>query len=111
MHPARSLLPKLLAVLALGLTAAAAPGQAHRWRPPAFCGALPCPRFRTLRRGEGYEARRYGRSVWVETNVSALHNYHAAVREASARLFPYFWGHNREGLRMPETVPLVVGFR
>jgi hypothetical protein len=32
-------------------------------------------------------------------------------RGALQRLWSYFWGDNEEGIRMKETVPLVVAFR
>lgn len=92
-------------------TAAAAAAAAPAWCPPRFCGHLPCPRFEVVCYGRGFERRRYAPAVWVTTNVSALWNYHAAVRMASTELFHYFWGRNAEGLRIPETVPLTVGFR
>ncbi|KAI3424147.1 hypothetical protein D9Q98_009507 [Chlorella vulgaris] len=43
-------------------------------------------------------------------NVSGLH-YQQAIKTATPVLSKYFWGANKEGLRLKETVPLVVNYR
>lgn len=95
----------LLLLAAAPLRIAAAPATAHSdpqhapemsWRPPSFCGALPCPHYATLRRCVQFEWRRLSPATWVATNISAMHHYEDAVQQAGGRLFKYLWGHNQE---------------
>lgn len=49
-------------------------------------------------------------AAWVAVNVSGV-RYELAVKAALPLLSQYFWGANKEGLRLQETVPLVTHYR
>lgn len=112
--------PYIVSLLVWGLCLASAlalhstPSAGHlSWHPPEFCGDLPCPRYTVWQKNlqHQWEARRYRPAVWLTITMPVVWNYHAAVTNASTRLWSYFWGANEEGLRMQETVPLTVTFK
>lgn len=82
--------------------------------PPSFCGGLPCPQYvdsNDTVKSADFELRSYNRAVWVSTIMPGEWEYHAAVVNASVRLWTYYWGGNQEGLRLQETVPLTIEFK
>jgi len=104
----------LRAWVALAIAVSMAVHGAAQSHVPTFCGGLPCPRYvesNDTVKSPDFELRSYKEAVWVSTCVPGDWKYHAAVVNASMRLWNYYWGGNREGLRLPETVPLTIEFR
>jgi len=101
----------LLSLPSLATTLSEPNKNNDQWIPPDFCGQLDCPKYTTYRKTPDFEAREYQPTCWATTNVSSLTNtYHSAVKKGSRRLFRYFWGQNKQTIRMKETVPLSVHF-
>ncbi|EFN53550.1 hypothetical protein CHLNCDRAFT_136684 [Chlorella variabilis] len=113
-HCPSAVLCLLLACTALTTAAAAGSSDAGSgrgsWRKPGFCGNMDCPEYTVWQKNFDFQVREYREAAWVAVNVSGV-RYELAVKAALPLLSQYFWGANKEGLRLQETVPLVTHYR
>jgi len=75
-------------------------------RRPWFCHGLDCPRFKTVRKGRGYDVRCYERQTWVKTDNDEIDQ--KDFKSMFKRLFAYIRGANEDKRKIRMTAPVVV---
>ncbi|XP_053316071.1 heme-binding protein 1-like [Spea bombifrons] len=72
---------------------------------PAICRSTKCPKYKVLKKYEGFEYRLYEPSNWVMTSLSDNNDITCADR-----LSKYMDGFNEQGIKIEMTSPVVIAF-
>jgi hypothetical protein len=81
------------------------------WAAPAFYKGLEGPKFSVLKKGDGWELRRYDPASWVSTKREAMELDQAMGGGATGgfmKLFSYISGANAVSTKIDMTVPVLT---
>lgn len=79
---------------------------------PDFCKSYECPEYTVVDKFDGYEERRYEKTVWVNAKLPAMASEYwedtSGMSQTFMKLFRYIQGANDQQQKMDMTVPVVM---
>ncbi|XP_010540130.1 PREDICTED: heme-binding protein 2 [Tarenaya hassleriana] len=74
---------------------------------PPTCSRIECPSYESVHDGNGYEIRRYNRTVWISTEPIQDISLVDATRTGFLQLFDYIQGKNKYHQKIEMTAPVI----